>query len=158
IERRNPRRFPALLPEQLTGLSDSYSVRTEGMDRVAGFECQVVVLEPKDKLRYGHQFCAEAHSGLPLRARSTNEKNEPLESFAFTQLEIGGNFNRDLVKSRYATKARDWRVDRSALPVAETPTDTGWILASRLPGFKKMTELKRTIAGRANPVAHIVFS
>jgi sigma-E factor negative regulatory protein RseB len=158
VEKRNPRRFPALLPEQLTGVSDSYSIRKDGMDRVAGHECQVIVLEPKDKLRYGHNFCAETGSGLPLRARSYNEKNEPLESFAFTQINIGGSFNRDMVKSRYAAKSKDWKVDRSALPVAETPADTGWVLVNRLPGFKKLTELKRSIAGRAAPVAHIVFS
>ncbi|HKA42107.1 MAG TPA: MucB/RseB C-terminal domain-containing protein [Burkholderiales bacterium] len=158
VEKRNPRRFPALLPEQLTGVSDSYNIRKEGMDRVADHECYIIVLEPKDNLRYGHNFCAEAGSGLPLRARSYNEKKEPLESFAFTQITIGGNFNREMVKSRYAAKSKDWKVDRSGLPVAETPADTGWVLVSRLPGFKKLTEFKRSIAGRATPVAHIVFS
>jgi sigma-E factor negative regulatory protein RseB len=158
IEQRSPRRFPALLPEQLTGVADSYAVHVQGRDRVAGFECQIVVLEPRDKLRYGHQFCAEVKSGLPLRARSLDEKKAPLESFAFTQLAIGGKFSRDLVRSRYAAKTRNWKVDRSALPVAETPADTGWMLVGNLPGFKKLTELKRSIAGRAVSVAHIVFS
>jgi sigma-E factor negative regulatory protein RseB len=158
VEKRSPRRFPAMLPEQLTGLSDSYTVRTEGTNRVAGFECQVIVLEPKDKLRYGHYFCAEANTGLPLRARSFNEKSEQLESFAFTQLNIGGNFNREMVKSRYAAKAKDWKVDRSALPVAESQAESGWVLASRLPGFRKLTEHKRAMAGRSTTVAHIVYS
>jgi sigma-E factor negative regulatory protein RseB len=89
VEKRIPRRFPALLPEQLTDVPESYAVRKEGMDRVAGHECQVIVLQPRDKLRYGHDFCAEAKSGLPLRARSFGEKNETLESFAFTELAIG---------------------------------------------------------------------
>lgn len=158
IEKRNTRRFPAMVPEQLTGVSDSYAVRKEGTYRVAGYDCHMIVLEPRDKLRYGHQYCADASSGLPLRARSINEKGEEVESFAFTQLAIGGTFNRDLVKSRYAAKAKDWRIDRSALPVAETPADTGWVLVNRLPGFRKLTELKRSIAGRTVAVAHIVFS
>jgi sigma-E factor negative regulatory protein RseB len=158
IERRSPRRFPALLPEQLTGVTDSYQVRKEGTDRVGDHDCQVIALEPKDKLRYAHSFCADVVTGLPLRARSFSEKGEALESFAFTQLDIGGAFDREKVKSRWAAKAKDWRVDRSALPVAETPGDTGWILTTPLPGFKKLTELKRSIAGRAAPVAHIVFS
>ncbi len=159
IEKRSPRRFPAaLLPEQLIGVSDSYTIRRQGTDRVAGFQCEVIVLEPRDKLRYGHYFCAESKSGLPLRARSFNEKSAPLESFAFTQLTIGGDFNRDMVKSRYAAKAKDWKVDRSAVPVTETQADTGWVLASRLPGFRKLTEFKRSMAGRTASVAHIVFS
>lgn len=158
VEKRIPRRFPAMLPEQLTGVPESYAVRKEGTDRVAGHECQVIVLEPRDKLRYGHYFCAETKTGLPLRARSFSENHETLESFAFTELSIGRDFSRDLVKSRYAARAKDWKVDRSAIPVAETPADTGWTLTSQLPGFRKMTEFRRSIAGRSAPVAHIVYS
>jgi sigma-E factor negative regulatory protein RseB len=61
---------------------------------------------------------------LPLRARTFNDKSEPLESFAFTELKIGGGFNRDKVKSRYAAKSQDWKVDRSALVIAEDPPST----------------------------------
>ncbi len=87
-----------MLPEQLNGVVENYAVRVGGMDRVAGHDCQVIVLEPRDKLRYGHHFCAEAVSGLPLRAHTFSEKNEPLETFVFTELKIGGSFNRDKVE------------------------------------------------------------
>lgn len=158
IEKRGKRRFPALLPEQLTGVTDNYSVRVSGRDRVAGHECQVITLVPRDKMRYSHHFCAEAGSGLLLRARTYNEKNEPLESFAFTQLKMGGSFNRDDVRSRYATKSRDWRVDHSQYSIAETPGDTGWVLKQQPAGFRKMTELTRSFAGRSAKVSHIVYS
>ena len=52
VERRVPRRFPALFPERLTGIPESYDVRVAGEERVAGLACKVVVLKPKDKLRY----------------------------------------------------------------------------------------------------------
>ena len=158
IEKRSARRFPVLLPEQLSGVADNYVVSVTGMDRVAGYDCQVVVLEPKDKLRYGHQFCAETGSALPLRARTLSEKNQLLESFAFTELKIGGSFNRDQVKSRYAAKSRNWKVDHSALVLSDVPTDTGWTLTSQPAGFRKLTELKRSIAGRTVMVSHIVYS
>jgi len=158
IEKRNTRRFPALLPEQLSGVAENYVVSVTGTDRVAGYDCRVVVLEPKDKLRYGHQFCAEAASGLPLRARTISEKNQPLEAFAFTELRIGGNFSRDQVRSRYAAKSKDWKVDHSALAISDVPADTGWSLTRQPTGFKKLTELKRSIAGRTAMVSHIVYS
>jgi sigma-E factor negative regulatory protein RseB len=158
IEKRSLRRFPATLPEQLHGVSDNYSVRVVNLDRVAGYDCQVITLVPRDKLRYGHEFCVELGSGLPLRSRTLDEKNEPLESFAFTELKIGGSFNRDHVSSRYAAKSRDWKIDRSAFTTAEIPDATGWVLTQRPHGFKKLTELKRSIAGRASTVSHIVFS
>lgn len=158
IEKRGKRRFPALLPEHLTGVADNYTVRATQMDRVAGHDCQIVLLIPRDKMRYGHHFCAEPTSGLLLRARTFNEKNEPLESFAFTELKMGGGFNRDDVRSRYAARSKDWRVDHSQDLVADAPGDTGWVLTQQPAGFKKMTELTRSFAGRSAKVSHIVFS
>ena len=158
---RNARHFPALLPESLNGISDSYQIRKENVDRVAGHECQWIALAPRDSLRYGRSFCAELSSGLPLRARTVNEKGELVESFAFTQLTIGGNFSRERVKSKYAEKSRtqNWRVDRSGLSATPpTPADTGWVLTSQLPGFKKLMEAKRSMASRSGAVSQIVFS
>ena len=159
IEKRGKRRFPAeMLPERLTGVTENYAVRATGKDRVAGYDCQVVALEPKDRLRYGHQFCAESKSGLPLRARTLNEKGELLESFVFTEVKLGGSFNRDDVRSRYAPQSKDWKVDHSGFPTTETSADTGWVLTQQPAGFRKLTELKRSIAGRAGMVSHIVYS
>ncbi len=158
IEKRGNRRFPALLPEQLTGVTDNYTITVTGSERVADHECQVILLVPKDKMRYGHFFCADIGSGLPLRARTLSEKNEVLESFAFTELKIGGSFNRDRVRSRYAAKSKDWRVDHSAFSIAETPGETGWVLTQQPAGFRKLTELTRSFAGRSTKVSHIVYS
>jgi sigma-E factor negative regulatory protein RseB len=158
VERRGARRFPALIPEQLSGVTDNYTVIVKGTDRVAGYECRVVLLEARDRLRYGHQFCAETGSGLPLRARTLGEKNQLLESFAFTDVKLGGRFSRDQVKSKYSDKSRSWKIDHSALVLKDVPADTGWILTREPPGFRKLTELKRSIAGRTGMVSHIVYS
>jgi sigma-E factor negative regulatory protein RseB len=161
VEERKGRHFPALLPEQLNGITDNYQLKKENTDRVADQDCVWIAVLPRDNLRYGRRFCAEVHSGLPLLARTVNEKNESVESFAFTQLTLGGSFNRDKVRSRYAEKAKaqNWRIDRSALNVGpEMPADTGWVLNNQPAGFKKLMEVKRSIAGRNGPVSHIVFS
>lgn len=158
---RNARNFPALVPESVHGLSDSYQIRKEEVDRVAGYDCQWIALTPRDNLRYGRRFCAELSSALPLRAQTVNEKGEPIESFAFTQLTLGGTFSRDKVKSKYAdrSRAQNWRIDRSALSMApSTPTDTGWVLTSPLPGFKKLMEAKRSLVGRSSSISQIVLS
>lgn len=158
IEKRGKRGFPALVPEQLTGVTDNYTITVTGIDRVADHECQVILLVPKDKMRYGHRFCAEVDSGLPLHARTLSEKDEVLETFAFTELKIGGSFNRDRVRSRYASKSKNWRVDHSAFAIADTPAETGWVLTQQPAGFRKLTELTRSFAGRPAKVSHIVYS
>ena len=163
IEERNrsTRNFPALLPEAIGGVGENYDIRKGEIDRAAEHECQWISLVPRDNLRYGRRFCAELGSGLPLRAQTIGEKGERLESFAFTQLTIGGAFNRERVKSKYAEKSRaqNWRIDRSGFSTAAaTPTDTGWILSAPLPGFRKLMEAKRSIGGRHRTVSQIVFS
>ena len=158
---RSARNFPALVPESLHGISENYRIRIEGVDRVAGHDCQWIALEPKDNLRYGRRFCAELGSALPLRAQTMNERGDPVESFAFTQLTLGGAFSRERVKSKYAevSRAQNWRVDRSAFSMAQpTPTDTGWVLSKPLAGFKKMMEAKRSLGGKTGAVSQIVLS
>jgi sigma-E factor negative regulatory protein RseB len=120
-----------------------------------------VLLEPRDALRYGRRFCAELASGLPLRAQTLNEKNEPLESFGFGQVALGRPFNRDDVKSKWAdrSKTQNWRVERSGYNVVtSTPADTGWIVTSQPPGFRKVMEARRSIGGRTGSVSQIVLS
>lgn len=158
VSKRHGRQFPALLPADLAGIAENYVVRKAETDRVADAECQVIALEPRDNLRYGHRFCAELSTGLLLRARTYGERNELIESFAFTQLMLGKAVTRDMLKSKYAGKSQDWRVDRSALDRGEAMVESGWVLRNQPPGFRKVTEVKRAIAGRDAAVSHIVYS
>src|SRR5580693_2590252 len=67
IEKRGTARpFPGLLTAQVGSLDLLYSARLEAPDRVAGYSCQTIVLEPKDDLRYGHRLCVDNASGLLL--------------------------------------------------------------------------------------------
>ena len=157
---RNARNFPSLVPESLAGITESYNIRKGAVERIAGYDCQWISLEPRDEMRYGRRFCAELGSGLLLRAHTLNEKGEQVESFAFSQLTIGGTFKREGVKSKYADKSRsqNWRVERTGFnPAATTQGDTGWALATSLPGFRKVMEGKRLLGGRGT-VSHIVLS
>jgi len=158
IEKRVARRFPVALPGQVSDIADNYVIRKGGQGRVAGYNCQMIVLEPRDNLRYGHTFCVELTTGLPLRARVFSDKNELVESFAFTQLTLGNGVSKAMLKSRYAAKSKAWRVDKTALEQAETNADTGWVLRNQPAGFNKLTEMRRSIAGRPVQVSHIVYS
>ena len=158
IEKRVGRHFPVALPGQVSGISENYVVRKGGQGRVAGYDCQMIVLEPRDNLRYGHTFCVELASGLPLRARVFSDMKELVESFAFTQLTLGNRVSKTMLKSRYAAKSKAWRVDKTALERTETNAGTGWVVKNQPAGFKKLTEMRHSIAGRPVQVSHIVYS
>ena len=65
---RARRYFPALIGESAEKLNANYEVRLEAIERVAGYDCQVLWLQPKDQLRFAHRLCAEIKSGLLLKA------------------------------------------------------------------------------------------
>lgn len=155
IEKRSARKsFPALLPEQLSTLSESYAVRKGDVERVGGFECQTLTLEPRDGMRYRHKLWADVNSGLLLKAAMIDEKGQVVEQFTFTQLTIGGAIDPQRLKPRSGDKA--WREIRSS-PEAAT-VDSGWTVKSLPAGFRKTMEMKRAIEGKPSPVTHIVFS
>jgi sigma-E factor negative regulatory protein RseB len=152
VDRRTERGFPALLPERITALARHYDISLGETRRIAGYDCQSVVLTPRDNLRYGYRLYADTASGMLLRAVTVDAAGEQVEQFMFTQLTIGG-VTRDMVKSRHAA-ARSWRVEDAGAAPANL---AGWGLSSELPGFHKVVELKRRL-GESRSAGQVVYS
>jgi sigma-E factor negative regulatory protein RseB len=149
--------FPSLLPQQLATLAEYYNFRKAETARIAGLETQAYVFEPKDGMRYGHKFWADTATGLLLKARLLNEKNETIEQFAFTDIQIGTKLDRDMFKSPFPATPADWQVRES--PHGDvSPQETGWVVKDLPPGFSKVVEGYRTLRGKPDKVAHLVFS
>jgi len=149
--------FPSLSSEQLRTLSQYYEARNVVSERVAGHWTQVMVFEPKDGLRYGHKFWADANTGLLLKARLVDDRGEVVEQFAFTDVAINEKIDRDMVKPSWTAAPPDWQVKQGSFGEMQ-PKETGWS-ANRLPGgFQKIMEGYRTLRGKREPVAHLVYS
>ncbi len=151
VDRRTERGFPALVPERITALARHYDLTLGETRRIAGYDCQAVELSPKDNLRYGYRLYADIGSGMLLRAVTLDPEGNEVENFTFTHLSLG-NVTRDMVKPRHAV--RDWRVENTGAELARLD---GWGLAAELPGFRKVTELKRRL-GESRPVGQMVYS
>lgn len=152
VDRRSAdRSFPALLPERIGTLAQHYDIELGETRRIAGFDCQTVVLGPKDNLRYGYRLYADVKSGMLLKAVTFDPEGNEVEQFMFTQLVIGG-VSRQQVRPSHA--AREWRVEDTGAQPAHL---AGWGLSAELPGFRKIVELKRVI-GRSRPAGQMVYS
>jgi sigma-E factor negative regulatory protein RseB len=151
--RRDQRSFPALLPAQVSSLGEYYTVRMDETRRIAGYDCQAIVLAPKDELRYGYQLWADVQSGMLLKARAFNRKGETVEQFTFTQLAIGP-VPRERV--RPPAVGRGWRIEQAAVTTANL-AQAGWSMNADLPGFRKIIEITRTLR-EAQPVRQVVYS
>lgn len=154
VERRtDTRAFPGLLPEQITELSRNYTISRGEPARIAGYDCDSVVLTPKDDLRYGYKLWADVNTGMLLKARTLNRKGETVEQFTFTQLAIGP-VSRDRVKPK--AQAKNWRVEDAAVAPANL-SQAGWSVGADLPGYRKVVEVTRRF-GEARPVSQMVYS
>ena len=147
--------FPSLSAEQMRNLAQYYNFRVVDGERIAGHTADIVVFEPKDGLRYGHRFWADAATGLLLKARMINERGDVIEQFAFTDVAVNAKIDRDMVKPSWPAAPVDWEVKQGS--GADTPHETGWLVGKVPPGFAKIMEGFRTLRGK-QPVAHIVYS
>lgn len=149
--------FPSLSPQQQAALAQFYEFRKAEAARVAGLEAQAYVFEPRDGLRYGHKFWTDRETGLLLKARLLNERGEVVEQFAFTDIQIGVKLDRDAVKPTWPATPPDWTL-RQGSAGDPAPHDTGWTVGRLPPGFAKIMEGFRSLRGKREPVAHLVFS
>ncbi len=150
------RGFPARLPASYVALAESYRISLGEVSRVAGLDTQLIVLEPRDDLRYGHMLWADVASGLLLKARTIDEDGGIIEQFAFSDVKIGGAIDTDLLKPTYRKDA-EWRVinahgDELGL------RDSGWELTAPLPGYALKSVVRRPLGRDRGSILHLVFS
>ncbi len=161
VEQRGGREFPALLPDQLSLLNENYLIKPGAEARVAGFHAHAILFQPKDNLRYSHRMWADSNSGILLKAEVIDERGEVIEQYAFTQLSMGGNVDRTWIAQTQA-KPGVVPISRQTAPVrkavAPTTKASGWEVDALPAGFRKVTEIRRSMHGRAASAIQIVFS
>jgi sigma-E factor negative regulatory protein RseB len=158
LDRRvTPRFFPAILSPTPGAIASSYDVKLGQTERVLGFDCQWIRLDPKDNLRYAQRLCSEVNSGLVIRAKTFNEQNQMIELYTFTELKLGRDVARSDARSIFEARVKRWITDAQPREEARS-VDTGWAVTNAPAGFAKVTELRRTLPGRPQPVAQIIYS
>lgn len=154
--------FPAVLAADPEELAKFYTARKGDTGRIAGRDCQAIILDPKDRLRYGYKFCADRESGLLLRAQTLRDGREVVEQISFTEISIG-NIDRRLVKPSFHG-TQGWRVENAVMSQVNL---SNWTVKDLPPGFRKIHELKRLVTDATAPgvapppqrqVSQIVFS
>lgn len=137
--------FPNLLKSAESSISEFYTARRVGGDRVAGFETDVVQLVPKDNLRFGYRIWSEKKSGLVVKLQTVDGEGNVLEQSAFSELQLDAPVGFDKL-SQMMTPAEGWRVERTEV-VKTTPGAQGWQLKSTVAGFRPISCYKRPAGG-----------
>jgi sigma-E factor negative regulatory protein RseB len=167
VERRGPRGGWQATPSAIEpSLLEQYQLRREGSARTAGRDAEVLLLEPRDTLRFAQRLWADRASGLMLRADVlAPDKAGVLESVGFSEVEIGVRPEPRAV-TRVTGVASSLDGFRIVRPTQQSTRleDEGWALARPVAGFKLIGCVKRhfdalrSAAAAVPPVLQAVFS
>lgn len=154
IERRRGDRFPALILGEGKGIPDNYHyMQRAGTSRIAGRECSVIELTPKDSHRYGYRLCADTKTSLLLKAQTLSQHGGVIDQISFSSLQIGDKVPSGQLASSWNTKG--WQV----LETAMTPVDLakgGWRIPFP-PGYQPVTQVSRPMK-RGKQVKQLVIT
>jgi sigma-E factor negative regulatory protein RseB len=144
-ERTSIASFPALLQDGDDRIVEFYDVHPESSERVAGHEANVLLVKPKDALRYGYRLWADRATGLLLRADVLGERGEVLETAAFSDVAI--NIRPQPESVLQPMKRLDgYRLLRPAMHATRLDTE-GWKMRELVAGFRLVSCVKRPIQG-----------
>ncbi len=109
-----------------------YTLTPAGHSVVAGRRAQVLMLQPRDELRFAQRLLADEATGLLLRADVLDEHGRTLESSAFSEVQIGGGDPKGVLDGMNPPGYK-------VLPSSREPVDwaaQGWRLRQPVPGFE----------------------
>jgi sigma-E factor negative regulatory protein RseB len=165
LEKREMLAAWSTTPQEIDPLAlEQYDFRREGSGRVAGREAAVILMEPRDLLRYAQRLWSDLATGLMLRADVLGLAPAPgvarpvLESTAFSEVAIGVKPQPELVLQEMR-RIDTYRVLRPQQQRTALEAE-GWVLARPVPGFKLAGCVRRGMetAGDGEPVLQAVFT
>lgn len=122
---------------------EHYETRQRGLDRVAGRLTHVLLLSPRDTLRFAQRLWVDVESGLMLRADVLGARGEVLESTSFTDIEIGVRPRASSVQAAMR-ETEGWKL----VKMQSTPTqlaEEGWRLDDLPEGFQLLGCVRKPV-------------
>jgi sigma-E factor negative regulatory protein RseB len=139
--------FPNLLNAADSSIAQFYRVRASGHERVAGFEADVVQLQPADNWRFGYRIWVEKKTGLVVKLQTLAGDGQVLEQAAFSELQLDVPVSMAKL-TRMMGNTEGYQVEKPEM-LKTTPAAEGWVLKNPVPGFKSMSCFKRAVGDMA---------
>ena len=147
-------RFPGVLLGDGKSIPAHYTLSRDGHEsRVAGRECNMLELRPRDAARYGYRLCTDTATSLLLKAQTLDPHHGVIDQVSFTSLHVGPGISADELNSHWKTQG--WRVHQASVEPVDL-SKQGWRIPAP-PGFQAVTQVTRSMrAGRQ--VSQLVLS
>jgi negative regulator of sigma E activity len=149
--------FPSLSPEQTANLAQYYDFKLTPGGRVAGRITEMATFEPRDWHALRASLLGRRHDGPSAALAPRQREGEAIEEFAFTDVSYNATLDKEMVRPSWTSRPSDWQVTQAG-PGDFKSHETGWTVNKVPPGFIKISEGFRRLAGKRRAAAHLVFS
>jgi sigma-E factor negative regulatory protein RseB len=137
--------FPGLLKTSANTLEGLYTAQHVSVERVAGFDSDVVEIAPRDKFRFGYRIWSEKKTGLAVKVQTLDGSGYVLEQVAFSELQLDAPVSMGKL-AKLMANTDGYRIDKPEM-VKTSAEAQGWIIRSAVDGFSPMNCYRRTAAG-----------
>ena len=128
--------FPMLSLQSAQQLSRYYRVSVSQGKRVAGYDTELVTLEPLDDKRWPVRCWVQRHERLMLKLQQLSHAGEVLEEQVFSELRVGHRAAPNVV-SRYANES-GWTTQVASIERLDPPKG----VALPVPGFEVIAQMR----------------
>lgn len=154
MEHRRGDRFPALILGNGKRIPEFYEIHTgSGGHRIAGRECVLLELVPKDAQRYGYRLCTDTETHLLLKAQVVGPDGV-VDQIAFTSLRTGKQVAPEGLAPSWDTKG--WKIFESDMAPVDL-AKSGWRIPFP-PGYEPVLEVSRNIKKASRRVNQLVLT
>ncbi len=159
VNKSRPRSpFPVSFPTELMDLEQHYRFSVLNSDRVAGLNCRVVAVEPRDEYRYGRRLCVHDDSYLLLRFELTDAKGDAIEQVMFTAVEFPETIANQTLLPDLDGADFTWHREPKDQPPAGSDADSRWQVSKVPDGFMLIDHSWHQLSADDPGVEHWVYS
>ena len=135
-----------LAENDFSALQEYYDFKLEAEDRIAGLKTQRVLIQPKDKLRYGYRLWLGTKDALLLKSDLLNVSGKVLEQVMFADINIVDQIPMDMLKPVSSSKGYSWFRHGSGENVQHDAGEN-WKIKSLPKGFSISTHVRQALPG-----------
>jgi sigma-E factor negative regulatory protein RseB len=140
--------------------SGQYTLRELPPDRQSGRRVHVILVQPRDRFRYGYQLWIDAATAMPIKTQLLDPDGEVLEQLLFTELSLPKQVPDEQLAA--ATDTRDFTWQRTpgvaAIAAFNTSAASAWQAADLPPGFRMTVRSLQALPGSQRPVTQLVYT
>ncbi len=153
-------RFPSSIPNaaDTKKLEGHYKFVDLGHGRIAGYECQVIGVRPRDGFRYGYRLWLDEKTAMLLRSDLVSERGRTVEQVMFTSLTMPKTIPDSELKPAVSGEGFVWHVQGEKEKPGPAETNVKWEVDKLPPGYHLTLDQVQHLAGAEHPVHHLIYS